>query len=105
MVVTGEAGVRMKAMRRTALRPTVPMTVQETESQRAGRARDSPMDERHGDGGRALDKNRERLKELEREIKVVPKKERLKLVRKKEKILRYSKKKKSGTEHSRTRKR
>ena len=76
------------------------------ERERTGRkARNSSKNERHGDGGRALTKQEERLKELEEKIRTAPRKERQKLKKRLKNIREDAEKKRSGTEDSRSGKR
>lgn len=69
------------------------------------RVRDSSKNERHGDGGRALGKADKMLQEYDRRTKALPRKSRNKLRIKKKRVEQNARKKRRGTEHSRTRKR
>jgi hypothetical protein len=65
----------------------------------------SGKNEKHGDGGRALNSSEKRIQELEEQLKTASRKEREKILKKIEHIKKDATNKKKGEEHSRSNKR
>lgn len=68
-------------------------------------ARDASKNERHGDGGRAMESAEKRVAQLRQEANTLPRKERQAMEKKAQRIQRDAERKRKGEEHSRKSKR